>query len=195
MRLSELKWFSSSLNQLNFSITMPATNALLRAHIHPGRLATMVSVKQCAVPVALLLAAFVLPSSLNVPQSNPSTTLEFAPVPPEDEFAFAGLDLGGVLVAIQPARGFGENPVAVYHSPDLAPTHHYLAFYRWLEEAWGADAVVHVGKHGTLDELKVVNDYPVPQTIEGHVVIRVRASSFNYHDVFTVKGLKEGSGS
>ncbi|MDQ6726709.1 MAG: cobaltochelatase subunit CobN, partial [Actinomycetota bacterium] len=70
-----------------------------------------------------------------------------------DELAFAGLDLGGVVVAIQPARGFGENPIAVYHSPDLAPTHHYLAFYRWLELGWGADAVVHVGKHGTLEWL------------------------------------------
>ena len=58
-----------------------------------------------------------------------------------------------MLVAIQPARGFGENPIAVYHSPDLAPTHHYLAFYRWLDEAWGAHAVVHVGKHGTLEWL------------------------------------------
>src|SRR5580765_733224 len=44
-------------------------------------------------------------------------------------------------------------------------------------------------KHGTLDELEVVSDYPVPQATEGHVVIRVRASSFNYHDVFTVKGM------
>ncbi|HJV09268.1 MAG TPA: cobaltochelatase subunit CobN, partial [Acidimicrobiales bacterium] len=72
---------------------------------------------------------------------------------PADEFAFAGIDLGGVLVAIQPARGFGENPIAVYHSPDLVPTHHYLAFYRWLDEAWGAHAVVHAGKHGTLEWL------------------------------------------
>ena len=44
-------------------------------------------------------------------------------------------------------------------------------------------------KHGGLDELQVVADYPVPQATEGHVVIRVRASSFNYHDVFTVKGM------
>ncbi len=66
---------------------------------------------------------------------------------------FAGLDLGGVLVAVQPPRGFGENAVAVYHSPDLAPTHHYVAFYRWLDAEWGADAIVHVGKHGTLEWL------------------------------------------
>jgi NADPH:quinone reductase-like Zn-dependent oxidoreductase len=44
-------------------------------------------------------------------------------------------------------------------------------------------------KHGTLDELAVVNDYPTPKATEGHVVIRVRAASFNYHDVFTVRGM------
>src|SRR5262245_36074106 len=44
-------------------------------------------------------------------------------------------------------------------------------------------------KHGGLEELEVVSDYPVPRAIEAHVVIRVRASSFNYHDVFTVRGM------
>src|SRR4029077_18387043 len=45
------------------------------------------------------------------------------------------------------------DPVAVYHSPNLAPAHHYLGFYRWLDEVWGADAIVHLGKHGTLEWL------------------------------------------
>lgn len=44
-------------------------------------------------------------------------------------------------------------------------------------------------QHGTLDDLAVVSDYPTPKTAEGHVVIRVRAASFNYHDVFTVRGM------
>lgn len=44
-------------------------------------------------------------------------------------------------------------------------------------------------KHGGLEDLEVVDDHPVPQAVEGHVVIRVRASSFNYHDVFTVRGM------
>ena len=44
-------------------------------------------------------------------------------------------------------------------------------------------------KHGGLEELEVVSDYPVPVAADGHVVIRVRASSFNYHDVFTVRGM------
>jgi NADPH:quinone reductase-like Zn-dependent oxidoreductase len=44
-------------------------------------------------------------------------------------------------------------------------------------------------QHGSLDDLAVVDDKPIPQAIDGHVVIRVRASSFNYHDVFTVRGM------
>jgi alcohol dehydrogenase len=44
-------------------------------------------------------------------------------------------------------------------------------------------------QHGDLDSLRVVDDYPLPQVIDGHVVIRVRASAFNYHDVFTVRGM------
>src|SRR5437879_4210134 len=44
-------------------------------------------------------------------------------------------------------------------------------------------------KHGGLEELSVVDDHPVPAAVAGHVVIRVKASSFNYHDVFTVRGM------
>ncbi len=43
--------------------------------------------------------------------------------------------------------------------------------------------------HGELDQLQVVTDKPVPKAANGHVVIRVGASSFNYHDVFTVRGM------
>ncbi len=44
-------------------------------------------------------------------------------------------------------------------------------------------------QHGGLDSLELVGDYPAPQAVAGHVVIRVRASSFNFHDLFTVKGM------
>src|SRR2546430_1941373 len=44
-------------------------------------------------------------------------------------------------------------------------------------------------QHGGLENLEVVTDHPVPQATDGHAVIRVRASSFNYHDVFTVRGM------
>lgn len=44
-------------------------------------------------------------------------------------------------------------------------------------------------QHGDLDQLRVVHDKPRPVAAAGHVVVRVGASSFNYHDVFTVKGM------
>ena len=44
-------------------------------------------------------------------------------------------------------------------------------------------------EHGDLDRLQVVADHPKPSVEAGHVVIRVAAASFNYHDVFTVKGM------
>jgi cobaltochelatase CobN len=70
-----------------------------------------------------------------------------------EAFVVAGLELGNVLVAIQPPRGYGEDPVGIYHDPELPPTHHYLACYRFIEAVWGADAIVHLGKHGTLEWL------------------------------------------
>ncbi|MBV9818463.1 MAG: cobaltochelatase subunit CobN, partial [Solirubrobacterales bacterium] len=68
-----------------------------------------------------------------------------------EDFIVAGLELGNVVVAIQPPRGYGEDPVGIYHDPELPPTHHYLACYRWIDAVWGADAIVHLGKHGTLE--------------------------------------------
>ncbi|MFC0865959.1 cobaltochelatase subunit CobN [Sphaerimonospora cavernae] len=70
-----------------------------------------------------------------------------------DDIVLAGLRFGNVFLMIQPPRGFGENPVAIYHDPDLAPSHHYLAAYHWLARDFGSHAVVHLGKHGTLEWL------------------------------------------
>ncbi|WP_410655122.1 cobaltochelatase subunit CobN [Amycolatopsis sp. lyj-112] len=69
------------------------------------------------------------------------------------DIVLASLQSGNVILMIQPPRGFGENPVAIYHNPDLPPSHHYLAAYRWLEQEFGAHAVVHLGKHGSLEWL------------------------------------------
>ncbi|MEV5297419.1 cobaltochelatase subunit CobN [Amycolatopsis methanolica] len=72
---------------------------------------------------------------------------------PDGDIVLASLRAGNVVLMIQPPRGFGENPVAIYHNPDLPPSHHYLACYRWIEEEFGAHAVVHLGKHGSLEWL------------------------------------------
>ncbi|HZA74406.1 MAG TPA: cobaltochelatase subunit CobN [Propionibacteriaceae bacterium] len=72
---------------------------------------------------------------------------------PEGEIVAATLQAGNVVILVQPPRGFGENPIAIYHDPDLAPSHHYLAVYRWIEREFGAHAMIHVGKHGNLEWL------------------------------------------
>ncbi len=60
---------------------------------------------------------------------------------------------GRVAVGIQPARGYNIDPAASYHDPDLVPPHNYLAFHAWLRDAFRADALVHMGKHGNLEWL------------------------------------------
>jgi cobaltochelatase CobN len=71
----------------------------------------------------------------------------------DGEIVAAALQAGNLVILVQPPRGFGENPIAIYHDPDLAPSHHYVAVYRWLEREFGAHAVIHVGKHGNLEWL------------------------------------------
>src|SRR5207237_7748083 len=44
-------------------------------------------------------------------------------------------------------------------------------------------------RHGGLEDLEVVGDHPPPKAEPGHVVLRVRAASFNYHDAFTMRGM------
>ncbi|AFK20891.1 cobaltochelatase subunit CobN (plasmid) [Haloferax mediterranei ATCC 33500] len=73
--------------------------------------------------------------------------------PPERPFAIPGVEFENVLVTVQPPRGFGMDPSKVYHDSDLQPPHDYLAFYGWLRNEFDADAVVHLGTHGSLEWL------------------------------------------
>lgn len=63
------------------------------------------------------------------------------------------LHYGNILLTPQPARGWGEDLEKLYHAKDLAPPHQYVAAYAWLRNGYKADAVVHVGTHGTLEWL------------------------------------------
>ena len=70
-----------------------------------------------------------------------------------DDFVLPAHLFGNLVIGIQPARGYNIDPKATYHDPDLVPPHGYLAFYFWLREEFGADAVLHMGKHGNLEWL------------------------------------------
>ena len=117
------------------------------------------------IPAAEYRAFFeTLPADLRAAMEQhwgPAPGSLFVDGPPGDDGAaivFAALRAGNVVVMVQPPRGFGENPIAIYHDPDLPPSHHYLAAYWWLRSdpssgGFGAHALVHVGKHGNLEWL------------------------------------------
>ena len=62
-----------------------------------------------------------------------------------------GIMNGNVFIGFQPDRG--KTTTEAIHDPWTAPPHQYLGVYRWLKYTWGADAVIHVGTHGTLEWL------------------------------------------
>jgi cobaltochelatase CobN len=68
-------------------------------------------------------------------------------------FPIPGIQLGNIFIGIQPSRGYDIDPSLNYHAPDLEPTHEYLAYYYWIRECFGAQAITHVGKHGNLEWL------------------------------------------
>src|SRR5438105_4231538 len=69
------------------------------------------------------------------------------------DFAIPGFRTGNIAVLVQPARGYNLDPKATYHDPALPPPHSYLAAYAWLADNFRADAVIDLGKHGTLEWL------------------------------------------
>lgn len=84
------------------------------------------------------------------------------PMVRQGRFMIAGVRSGHLFVGLQPARDHalpgeageaGTCGYASYHDAELVPPHGYLAFYFWLRHAFGADAIVHVGKHGNLEWL------------------------------------------
>ncbi|MCY4051307.1 MAG: cobaltochelatase subunit CobN [Gammaproteobacteria bacterium] len=75
------------------------------------------------------------------------------PMMRQNRFMISGLRCGQLFIGIQPARGYHLDPKASYHDPDLIPPHSYLAFYCWLCDNFQCDAIVHVGKHGSLEWL------------------------------------------
>ncbi|MEO1347692.1 MAG: cobaltochelatase subunit CobN [Cyanobacteria bacterium J06635_15] len=82
-----------------------------------------------------------------------SPTLPHSPTPPSSPLPIPGLQLGNLFIGIQPSRGYDQDPTLNYHAPDLEPTPEYLAFYAWVRHQFGAQAIVHIGKHGNLEWL------------------------------------------
>lgn len=61
------------------------------------------------------------------------------------------LQFGNIVIAVQPPMGVPGDPMRLLFDREFTPHHQYVAFYRWLTQRWRADAVVHVGMHGTAE--------------------------------------------
>ncbi len=70
-----------------------------------------------------------------------------------DGFVIPLVKYGNVILLPQPSRAWGDDAEKMYHAKDLAPHHQYVATYAWLRRGYKADAVIHVGTHGTLEWL------------------------------------------
>lgn len=81
------------------------------------------------------------------------TTLMAAAGPDGPSLVIPLVRFGNVVLLPQPARGWGEDDEKLYHADDLAPHHQYVATYAWLRHRFNADALVHLGTHGTLEWL------------------------------------------
>ncbi|MGH7999140.1 MAG: magnesium chelatase subunit H [Brasilonema sp.] len=70
-----------------------------------------------------------------------------------DEFHIGGVQLGNVWIGVQPPLGLQGDPMRLMFERDLTPHPQYAAFYKWLQNEFAADAVVHFGMHGTVEWL------------------------------------------
>ena len=71
----------------------------------------------------------------------------------DGRFIIPGVRNGNLFIGIQPNRGHHAHAEQLYHSTDVVMPHQYLAYYRWIRDGFGADLIVHMGTHGTLEWL------------------------------------------
>ena len=70
-----------------------------------------------------------------------------------DKIVVPGIMNGNVMIGFQPVRAWGDQTEAIYHDPVVPAPHQYVQYYRWIKHDFGADAVVHMGTHGSLEWL------------------------------------------
>ncbi len=100
---------------------------------------------------------------------------------PTNDLTFHVIEAGNLVVALQPDRGRPENRKDEAHDLTRPPGHAYIAFYLWLREVIGIDALIHLGTHGTLEWLPgkavALDQASAPEAVLGPVPVLTRSSS------------------
>jgi len=68
-----------------------------------------------------------------------------------DKLFIGGLKLGNIFIGVQPRLGVQGDPMRLLFDKENTPHHQYIAFYRWVSRQFNANALVHVGMHGTVE--------------------------------------------
>ena len=76
----------------------------------------------------------------------------------DGEILITGIKLGNAIVMVQPKRGCmgakcDGSVCMILHDPECPPSHQYLATYHYIRDIYNADAIIHVGTHGTTEFL------------------------------------------
>ncbi len=156
-----LGWLAEAGYDLGDPRALPADGAALMKRLLAGRSNDPESDHRPALdhlPLATYASWYeALPAagrqSLEAVWGPPQHDRDLEQRPSGPAFPIRGIACGSVLVLIQPERGYDRDPSLCYHSPDLPPTHAYLAHYLWMRQSHGSQVVVHVGKHGNLEWL------------------------------------------
>ncbi|WP_394295005.1 cobaltochelatase subunit CobN [Methanobacterium formicicum] len=120
----------------------------------PGELQKLVEAGAITIPIEQYMQWFsTLPEEL-----QQEVIAAWGPIPGSvmvynGSIVIPGIMLGNIFLGAQPMRGWGENSTDIAHSATLPPTHQYIAFYMWLQNSMQANAVIHLGTHGTLEWL------------------------------------------
>lgn len=65
--------------------------------------------------------------------------------------AVARLQFGNVVILPQPMASAGTDVEKIVHGGGSVPAYPYVASYLWTRKAFGADAILHFGTHGSLE--------------------------------------------
>ena len=88
-------------------------------------------------------------------------------------FILPMLQRGNLVILPEPLRGWLDDPHKLLHSSTLAPPHQYLAVYLWLRHEFRADAMIHLGRHGSSEWLPGkqlgLDDADAPEIVRGNI--------------------------
>ncbi len=92
-----------------------------------------------------------------------------------ERFRFRAVRFGNVTVALAPDRGREADRRTDYHDPARPPRHALLAFGCFMQRELGAQAIIHVGAHGTLEWLPgknvALSETCFPEIVTGNLPV------------------------